>query len=75
MDMAIFLSKEFRVLSFKASSPQNTDTTKLGEWKAKMHDIFMKCAQPYIPLLKDGKYAEAIMGTITDLAVAVKKEM
>ncbi len=74
-DMAIFLSKEFRVLSFKASNPQSGDTSTFNAWKVKLQGIFSACAQPYIPLLKDGKYAEALIATIKDLAVAVKKEL
>ena len=74
-DMAIFLSKDFRVLNFQNHTPATSDTSKLGEWKAKMQQIFTNSVQPYIPLLKDGKYAEALLATISDLAVAVKKEM
>jgi hypothetical protein len=74
-DMAIFLSKDFRVLNFQNHTPATSDTSKLGEWKAKMQQIFTSSVQPYIPLLKDGKYAEALLATISDLAVAVKKEM
>jgi len=73
-DVAIFLSKEFRVLSFKANAPARKDTSNLAGWKAKMQQVFTGSVQQYIPLLKDGKYAEAIVATIADLGVTVKKE-
>ncbi len=73
-DMAIFLSKEFRVLNFKVNSPSNFDSTKFTEWQAKLQSIFLTAAKPYIPLLKEGKYFEAISATIADLGVALKKQ-
>jgi hypothetical protein len=73
-EVAIFLSKEYRALSFKANTPANDDTTKNGEWRVKLQQIFTASVQPNIPLLKDGKYADALISIIGDLAVGVKKE-
>ncbi len=73
LDMAIFLSKEFRTLTINAQFPNNTDTAQMQAIKERVQQLFQEAAKPYIPLLKEGKYTEALMGTITDLADAIKK--
>ena len=73
LDMAIFLSKEFRKLTINAQFPSNVDTAQMQAIKERVQQLFQEAAKPYIPLLKEGKYAEALMGTITDLADAIKK--
>jgi len=74
VDVAIFLSKEFRVLNFKANTPFDSDTSKIGDWKTRIQQAFTASVQPHISLLKEGKYAEAIVAILSELSAAVKKE-
>jgi hypothetical protein len=66
--------KDFRTLGLKANTPSAGDTTKYNDWKVKMQQVFSAGVQPYIPMFKEGKYAEALIAAIGNLAVGIKKE-
>ncbi len=74
LHVAIFLSKEFRVLSFKANTPVQNDTANLANWKTNIQQAFTASVQPHISLLKQGKYADGLILILSDLSTAVKKD-
>ncbi len=74
LHVAIFLSKEFRVLSFKANTPVQNDTASLANWKTSIQKAFTASVQPHIGLLKQGKYADGLILILSDLSGAVKKD-
>jgi len=72
LDLAIFLSKEFRRLIIKAKAPSGATDEQMKQLEVKIQNLFQVATGPHVPLLKEGKFTEALVATIADLKIAVK---
>ena len=72
LDLAIFLSKEFRRLIVKAKAPSSATDEQMKQLEIKIQNLFQVATGPHVPLLKEGKFTEALVATIADLKIAVK---